>query len=243
MPQTKKILIYGGSGGIGSATARLLKAQDYDLHLVGRSEEKLSQIAAELDATYTAGEVTDQTIFSKAAQQAGETLCGLVYAIGTLNLARLERLTPSDFIEDMRINAVGAALAIQSALPGLRKNDTSSSIVLFSSVAAIQGFSSHASMSMAKGAVSGLTLALAAELAPRIRVNAIAPSLTHTPLSKTILSDDKLTEAIAKQHPLQRLGQPQDIAKLAVFLISSDAGWMTGQIISIDGGRSTIQNK
>ena len=94
---------------------------------------------------------------------------------------------------------------------------------------------------MAKGAVSGLTLASAAELAPKIRVNAIAPSLTRTPLSETILSNEKFAEAIAKQHPLKRLGHPEDIAKLATFLISSDADWLTGQIISVDGGRSAIQ--
>jgi NAD(P)-dependent dehydrogenase (short-subunit alcohol dehydrogenase family) len=239
----KKVLIYGGSGGVGSSTARLLKEKQFDLHLVGHNEEETSKIASELNSTYTVGDVRDKTLFSKVAQEAGESLSGLVYAVGTLNLARFQRFHESDFIEDLHINAVGAALAIQSALPALTHNHNPSSIVLFSSVAARQGFSSHASVSMAKGAVSGLTLSLAAELAPRIRVNAIAPSLTRTPLSETILSNDKLTEAIAKQHPLQRLGQPEDIAKLAVFLISSDSDWITGQIISVDGGRSTIQTK
>ena len=237
----KKVLIYGGSGGIGSATARLLKKKQMDLHLVGRNEVKISPLAEELNATYTIGDVNDETLFSKVAQEAGETLCGLVYAIGTLNLARLHRLTKADFLQDIQINAIGAALAIQSALPALRNNDNVSSIVLFTSVAALQGFPSHASISMAKGAVSGLTLASAAELAPKIRVNAIAPSLTRTPLSETILSNEKFAEAIAKQHPLKRLGHPEDIAKLATFLISSDADWLTGQIISVDGGRSAIQ--
>jgi len=177
---TQKILIYGGSGGIGSATARLLHARGVDLHLVGQDEERLAAIARELGATSTLGDVNESSLFIRAAEDAGAALDGLVYAVGTINLRSLGRLTEADFLNDFRVNAMGAALAIQSALPALKKSEGKASVVLFSSVAALQGFTFHASISMAKGAVDGLTLSLAAELAPKIRVNAIAPSLTRT---------------------------------------------------------------
>ena len=135
---------------------------------------------------------------------------------------------------------MGAALAVQAALPALKKSPEGSSVVLYSSVATRQGFSLHASMGMAKGAINGLTLSLAAELAPRIRVNAIAPSLTQTPLAAGLLTNDAIAEGIAKQHPMQRLGTPEDIASLTAFLLSPDSSWITGQILGVDGGRSTV---
>jgi NAD(P)-dependent dehydrogenase (short-subunit alcohol dehydrogenase family) len=134
-------------------------------------------------------------------------------------------------------------LAVQSLLPALKNNASPSSVVLFTSVAAEQGFASHASMSMAKGAVRGLTLALAAELAPKIRVNAISPSLTATPLAESLLSNEKMTEAISKLHAMERLGTAEDMAALAAFLLSDESGWITGQIIGVDGGRSTLRTK
>jgi NAD(P)-dependent dehydrogenase (short-subunit alcohol dehydrogenase family) len=238
-----KVLIYGGAGGIGSATGRVLRARGYDLHLVGRNEDKLAAIATELGATFTAGDVTDGSLFSRVTHDAGDPLDGLVYAVGTINLRSLGRLTEADFLTDFRVNALGAALAIQAALPALKKSTGRASVVLFSSVAALQGFTFHASISMAKGAVDGLTLSLAAELAPRMRVNAIAPSLTNTPLVAGILSNEKTSTAIAQMHALERLGRPVDIAALAAFLVSPEADWITGQIISVDGGRSTLRTR
>lgn len=238
-----KVLIYGGSGGIGSATARALQARGYALHLVGWDEAKLSAVAAELGAGFTVGDVGDNSLYPRVAQEAGEPLAGLVYAVGTLTLRSLQRLTESDFLHDFRINAAGAALAIQSALPALRKSAGAASVVLFSSVAARQGFAFHASIGMAKGAVAGLTLSLAAELAPKVRVNAIAPSLTRTPLADSILSNEQTAATITGLHALPRLGIPQDIAALTAFLVSPDADWITGQIISVDGGRSTLRTK
>lgn len=239
----QKILIYGGSGGIGSAIGRMLHARGIDLHLVGRDEERLAAIAKELGATSTLGDVNDSGLFARVAQDAGAALDGLVYAVGTINLRSLGRLTEADFLTDFRVNALGAALAIQASLPALKKSEGRASVVLFSSVAALQGFTFHASISMAKGAVDGLTLSLAAELAPKVRVNAIAPSLTRTRLGESLLSNEQTTKAIAEMHALQRLGTPEDVAALAAFLLSPEADWITGQTISVDGGRSTLRTK
>jgi NAD(P)-dependent dehydrogenase (short-subunit alcohol dehydrogenase family) len=200
-------------------------------------------LASELGAGMTAGDVLDANLFSRVAAEAGEALDGLVYAVGTINLRRLQRLTEDDFMTDFRVNATGAALAVQAALPALKKSEGTASVVLFSSVAVSQGFTFHASMGMAKGAVNGLTRSLAAELAPKIRVNAIAPSLTRTPLAGGVLSNDQMAKAIAGLHALQRLGTPGDIAALAAFLLSEDADWLTGQIIGLDGGRSSLRPK
>ncbi|MBW6474040.1 MAG: SDR family oxidoreductase [Anaerolineaceae bacterium] len=238
----KKVLIYGGSGGIGSMTGRLLRERGYDLHLVGRDEGKLVQVAAELGATYTVGDVTDDSLFERVTQEAGDVLDGLVYAIGTINLRSFSRLGEHDFMKDFQVNAIGAARAIQAALPALKKSENAS-VVLYSSIAAIQGFALHASIGMAKAAVSGLTISLAAELAPKIRVNAIAPSLTQTPLGDKVASSEQMQAAIAGMHPLPRLGTPADIASLTAFLISEESSWITGQIFSVDGGRSTLRVK
>ena len=238
-----KVLVYGGSGGIGSATALRLRDKGYDLHLTGRDPVKLAEVAQELGAGFTVGDVTDSEFFAKVAAEAGDELVGLVYAVGTLHLRSLQRLSEADFLHDYRVNALGAALAVQASLPALKKSADGASIVLFSSLATSQGFSLHASVGMAKGAVNGLTLALAAELAPRVRVNAIAPSITRTPLADSVLSNEQMAAAIAAAHALQRLGQPEDPAALAAFLVSSEAGWITGQVIGVDGGRSSLRPK
>ncbi|MDO9084678.1 MAG: SDR family oxidoreductase [Anaerolineaceae bacterium] len=239
---SNKIIIYGGSGGIGSMTGKLLRERGHELHLVGREEGKLSKVAEELGASYTVGDVTDDQLFKRITQEAGDVLDGLVYAIGTINLRSFSRLNEQDFLNDFQVNALGAARAIQAALPALKKSENAS-VVLYSSIAAIQGFALHASIGMAKAAVSGLTISLAAELAPKIRVNAIAPSLTQTPLGDKVASSEQMQTAIAGMHPLPRLGTPMDIASLTAFLISTESSWITGQIFSVDGGRSTLRVK
>lgn len=238
-----KILIYGGAGGIGSAIARRLAARGQSLHLVGRTRDTLAAVTSELGASFTVADVEDTSSFPRVAADAGESLAGLVYAIGTITLKPLNRLTAAEFDRDFRVNAAGAALAVQAALPALRAGPVPASIVLFSSVAVGQGFSAHASISMAKGAVEGLTVALATELAPKIRVNAIAPSLTETPLAAALTGNSQMASAIAQLHPLQRLGTPADIAAMADFLLSAESGWVTGQVIGVDGGRSRLRTK
>ncbi len=238
---SRKILIYGGTGGIGSEIARLLHSQGDDLYLVGRHADKASDLVSMDRVHFISGDVTSESVFDQVMEEVGPELNGLVYAVGSINLGSLRRLGADDFTRDFQLNAMAAALAVKAALTPMKKGGDGGSIVLFTSVAAIQGFPMHASVSMAKGAVSGLTLALAAELAPRIRVNAIAPSLTRTPLAEQLLSSDEAAEALAAQHPLKRLGLPEDIARLAVFLLSPEAGWISGQIVSADGGRSALQ--
>ncbi len=240
---SRRIVIYGATGGIGYATAKMLKAQGCNLHLVGRNQEKLEAYAQEFEASFSSGDVTDHALFSRVAQESGEMLDGLVYAVGTINLRSLSRLTETDFLSDFRINTLGAAYAVQASLPALKKSAGVASVVLYSSVATLQGFALHASIGMAKGAINGLTLSLAAELAPKIRVNAIAPSITDTPLAQSILSNEQMVTAIAGMHAMQRIGTPEDIAALTAFLISEHATWMTGQILSVDGGRSTLRSK
>lgn len=238
-----KVLVYGASGGIGAEIARALHARGHALHLVGRDEARLSAIGAETAASVTIADVEDALSFARVAEAAGSPLSGLVYAVGTINLKPLARLTAADFERDFRINAAGAALAVQASLPALKAAEGTAAIVLFSTVAVAQGFAAHTSVSMAKGAVEGLVVALAAELAPNVRVNAVAPSLTRTPLAAALTGNEAMANAIAQLHPLQRLGEARDSAALAAFLLSDDASWITGQIIGVDGGRSSLRVK
>lgn len=236
-------LIFGGSSGIGAATARLLAARGQAVHLAARSETRLREIAEETGGTFSVCDVLEEGAIARATAEAGTRLAGLIYAVGSINLKPLARLTQADFGRDFRLNAEGAALAVQTALPALRQHDGTASVTLFSTVAVHQGFTAHASVAMAKGAVEGLTLALAAELAPKIRVNCIAPSLTRTPLAQALTGNAQMAAAIAQLHALPRLGEPEDVARLAAFLATDDGGWITGQIIGVDGGRSSLRTR
>lgn len=164
----------------------------------------------------------------------------MVYFPGSISLKPFHRLTTEDFLHDFRVNCLGAVAAIQAALPAL-KAAPHASVVMFSTIAASQGLSFHASIAAAKGAVEGLTLSLAAELAPKIRVNAIAPSLTDTPLAGALLNTDAKKEASAKRHPLQQVGNPEDVAQLVAFLLSDASKFFTGQILHPDGGLSSVR--
>lgn len=236
-----RYLIVGGQGGIGEAAARRLVSAGHEVIITGRDAEDVAATAEGLPATGVVLDVLDGGAGAVLAEAAGDRLDGLIYAVGTINLKPFERLTEQDFLNDFSVNALGAAKAIQAVLPALRKSEAGAGIVLFSSVAVDQGFAAHASIAMAKGAVAALVRSLAAEFAPQIRVNAIAPSLVDTPLGRKVASSEKMAEAVAKMHPLPRLGDADEIAAMAVMLLSAEAGWITGQVIAIDGGRSTLR--
>ena len=230
-------LIMGAHGGVGESVARLLAADGEPVVLTARHVDEIAGLAAELDARAIACDALDPSSIRQAIAQAdaGEGLAGLAYCIGSIDLMPLRAATQDAFVDSFRLNAVGAALSVQAAHKSL--------VMLFSSVAASQGFANHAVIAAAKGAVEGLTVSLAAELAPKVRVNAIAPSLTRTKLAGPLLSSEAMAKAITGLHPLQRLGEPDDIAALAAFLLGPRAGWITGQVIGVDGGRSALASK
>jgi 3-oxoacyl-[acyl-carrier protein] reductase len=166
-------------------------------------------------------------------------LNGLIYCPGSINLRPFNRLTEDDYINDFQLNVMGAVKCINASLKNLKAGN--GSVVLFSTVAVQQGMAFHASVAASKGALEGLTRSLAAEFAPSVRVNCIAPSLTETPLAEALLSNERKREASEQRHPLKRVGKPEDIASMAVHLMSENASWMSGQVISIDGGMSRLR--
>ncbi len=233
-----------GTSGIGGALARKLVGDGHAVHLVGRNSAAVATFAAELGATHAIADVTDVAALEAAVRAAGGQVDGLAYCVGTINLKPAHRVTDAEVIKDFEVNALGALRVVRAALPALKAStQQTASVLLFSTIAVQQGFASHASVAMAKGAVEGLTRTLAAELSPKIRVNAIAPSLTKTPLVSFMTSNDATANAIAALHPLQRLGEVDDIAAMAALLLSTGSGWITGQVIGIDGGRSTLRTK
>jgi NAD(P)-dependent dehydrogenase (short-subunit alcohol dehydrogenase family) len=237
------VVIVGATGGIGEALARRLAAAGRPLHLVARSPARLAPLAESLGAGQAAADVLDPAALSEAvaAADAGEGIGGLAYCVGSIVIKPLKAASPEDFVEAFRLNALGAAVAVKAAEKGLRA--AGGAVVMFSTVAVQQGFANHAVISAAKGAVEGLVRALAAELAPQVRVNAVAPSLTRTPLSAQLTRSDQMAQAIAAMHAIPRLGEPEDPAAAAAFLLSPEASWITGQVLGVDGGRSALRTK
>ena len=184
--------------------------------------------------------VWDATTGDFPVDQLPDTLAGLVYCPGSIRLQPFHRLRDEDFSADFELNLLGAVRALRAALPAL-KAAGQASVVLFSTVAVATGMPMHASIASAKGAVEGLTRSLAAELAPGIRINAIAPSLTDTPLAAGLLRTERQRAAAAERHPLGRIGRPGDIASAASFLLSEEAGWVTGQVLHVDGGMGSLR--
>ncbi len=236
-------VIFGGTGGVGSTLAERMYDRGYTLHLLGRNESKLRYMGERYSAQYDVFDILDPEAQSILARIFSKPIDALAYCIGSINLKPFLKLTREDFVVDAQLNSIGAALAIQSSIPYLKQSQEIASVILFSSVAARHGFSAHASISMAKAAVEGLTVSLAAELSPKIRVNCIAPSLLDTPLAASLTSSAAIKQAIVDSHPMKRLGRPEDAAELAAYLLSSDSSWMTGQIIGVDGGRSSVSTR
>lgn len=225
--------IIGASTGIGRALARSLAQQGEKV--IGTFYK--NEMPNESNLTYYPLNVMDETIDLDFLP---ESIDHLVYCPGSIQLKPFSRIKPDSFTTDFNLQVLGAIKVIQAVLPRLKKSE-SASILLFSTVAVQMGYNYHTQVAVSKGAIEGLTRSLAAELAPAIRVNAIAPSLTQTPLASRLLSTDEKIAANAERHPLKRIGQPEDSAGLAAFLISNKASWMTGQIIHVDGGMSTIR--
>lgn len=236
------IVVFGATGAIGAGTARALSAAGRPLHLAGRDPERLAALSAELSAPSSLCDVTDDAALAECLAAAGSDIAGLVFAVGSIPLAPLRRQTRDSLMAAYALNAVSAAMAVRIAEPALKAGD-GGSVVLFSSIAVGQGFANHVAISAAKGAVEGLTRALGAELAPKVRVNAIAPSLTRSGIAAPLVSNPQMADAIAALHPLPRLGEAGDAGALAAFLAGPDSGWITGQVFAVDGGRSTLRVK
>ncbi len=234
------IVILGATGGVGAALARTLAARGADLHLIGRDGAALAALATELGTRHAMADVTDDAALTAAIAAAGPRIAGLAYCVGSIVMKPLKRATVADFADTYALNVIGAARAVAAAEGGLRA--TGGAVVLFSSVAARAGFPNHTVIGSAKAGVEGLAIALAAELAP-VRVNCIAPSLSRTKMAAGLTGNEAMAKAIAAQHPIPRLGEAEDSAALAAFLLSADAGWITGQIIGVDGGRGILRTK
>jgi len=228
----RNIFIIGARRGIGRRLAERLAEDDVALWTASRSPADAQPGRDHIEWDASAGELPVGFLPAR--------LDGLVYCPGSIRLAPFERLDDQAFREDFEINLLGAVRALRAALPALKASG-SASVVLFSTVAVSTGMPMHASVAAAKGAVEGLTRSLAAELAPSIRVNAIAPSLTDTPLSAGLLRTDRQREAAAQRHPLQRIGRPEELAEVARLLLSDQAGWITGQVLHADGGMGALR--
>jgi NAD(P)-dependent dehydrogenase (short-subunit alcohol dehydrogenase family) len=234
---SEKYLIFGATGSIGSSLAEQLKGSGYDIHLVARNEGEVSAIASKLGCSFTVVDVLENNFIEKVKSNVSD-IKGIAYCVGSIDLKPLRMVKEEDFNKCMKLNLYSAVEAIKGYQESLKKNK--GSIVLFSTVAAQRGFTNHAIIASAKAAVEGLTVSLAAEFAPNIRVNCIAPSLTNSKIAEPMLKNKVLAEGIAKAHPLKRLGEGKDSASLAKFLITDESSWITGQIIAVDGGRSKL---
>jgi NAD(P)-dependent dehydrogenase (short-subunit alcohol dehydrogenase family) len=234
---SEKYLIFGATGSVGSSLAEQLKNSANEIHLVARNENEIKTISEKLGCGFTIADVLEDGFIEKIKADIDD-IKGIAYCIGSIDLKPFRMITEQDMNKCMKLNLYSAIEVIKAYQESLKKNK--GSIVLFSTVAAQRGFSNHAIIASAKAAVEGLTVSLAAEFAPNIRVNCVAPSLTKSKIAEPMLKNTTIAEGIAKAHPLKRLGEGKDSASLARFLITEDSSWVTGQIIAVDGGRSKL---
>ena len=223
----KKILIIGGSSGIGRALVDLL-TPEHNIYVASRSKESLSNAGV----THLSYDVMNDAL---DLSNLPEQLDGFVYCPGSINLRPFRGLKPQTFQDDFNLNVIGAIKSLQTVLPLLQKSPQAS-LVFYSTVAVQTGMPFHASVAAAKGALEGLTRSLAAEYAPKFRVNCIALSLTDTPLAEKFLNNDAKLEKAQERHPLKQVGTAKNIAQMTAFLLGDESQWMTGQILHVDGG-------
>lgn len=230
MSMNNKVLIIGGNSGIGKSIVEQLKAKgSYEIITASRNNEEGGENHHNLDI------LEDSPEFPLIEGP----LSALIYCPGSIQLKPFKQLTLESFRSDMEINTIGLVKALQHYEKALKEGGAS--IVAFSTVAVSQGMPFHSSVAMAKGALEGLIKSLAAEWAPSVRLNVIAPSLTETPMAARLLRNEKQITASNERHPLKRIGKPEDVANAAVFLIEDQSSWITGQIFHVDGGMSAIK--
>jgi NAD(P)-dependent dehydrogenase (short-subunit alcohol dehydrogenase family) len=228
----KNYLVIGGSSGVGKSIVDILQS---DNHAVVSSFRSNSKESTEKVKYFQFDAMSDDLDLDLLPDE----LDGLVYCPGSIHLKPFHQIKDEEYMADFQLQSLGAVRVIRRVLPKLKKSKKAS-IVLFSTIAVQKGFSFHALVSMSKGAIEGLTKALAAEFAPIIRVNAVAPALTDTPLANQLLNSPKKREFHSEKNPLKKIGTPEDIAEAAVYLLSDKSSWVTGQILHIDGGSSVI---
>ncbi len=227
----KNIVLIGGSKGIGLSITELLQ-DDHNLFVASRTTGELdTSLVTHLEFDVQKDDITSLNL--------PDQIDGLVFCPGSINLKPFKMLKPSDFEEDININFMSLVKAVHALLPKLKKSEQAS-LVFFSTVAVKVGMPFHTSVAAAKGAIEGFAKALAAEYAPTFRVNVIAPSLTDTPLAAQLLNNDKKREKMNDRHPLKRVGTTEDIAAIAKFLLTDQSAWITGQVLGVDGGMSTL---
>ena len=234
-----KYLIFGATGSIGSNLAKLMASKNQDVQLIGRDENGLNSLSSELGCKYNVVDVLDeQSIKNLKNEFEGQDISGIAYCVGSIDLKPVRAVKKDDLMKCFDLNFFPIFETIKNFQENLKKNK--GSIVMFSTVAVQRGFTNHSIIASVKGAIEGLTVSLAAEFAPNIRVNCIAPSLTKSKIAEPILKNKLIAEGVAKAHPMKRVGEGRDAAAMAQFLLSEDSSWITGQIIGVDGGRSKL---
>ena len=235
----EKILIFGATGAVGSSLANLLRDNSKDVHLIGKNQDEISRLADETGFSFSVCDVLEENFIEKIEQDvSGFEISGIAYCVGSIDLKPINLISKKDILKCFSLNLFPIYDIIKKFQQNLKKNK--GSIVLFSTVAVKQGFPNHSIISPVKASLEGLTVSLASEFSPHIRVNCIAPSMSNSKMADKILKNPKIAEGIAKQHPLKRVGEGKDSAALARFLLSEESSWITGQIIGVDGGRSNI---